>query len=86
MINLSVIVPFFNEEDYLEKSINRLLKNNIYEEILFLVDNNSTDESSNIAKKLVENNKSISLYKTDEKKGKGVALSHAKEFITARML
>ena len=44
MINLSVIVPFFNEEDYLEKSINRLLKNNIYEEIL-LVDNNSTDES-----------------------------------------
>ena len=65
MINLSVIVPFFNEEDYLEKSINRLLKNNIYEEIL-LVDNNSTDESSNIAKKLVENNKSISLYKTDE--------------------
>ena len=81
MINLSVIVPFFNEEDYLEKSINRLLKNNIYEEIL-LVDNNSTDESSNIAKKIVENNKSISLYKTDEKKGKGVALSHAKEFIT----
>ena len=82
MINLSVIVPFFNEEDYLEKSINRLLKNNIYEEIL-LVDNNSTDESSNIAKKLVENNKSISLYKTDEKKGKGGALSHAKEFITS---
>jgi len=43
MINLSVIVPFFNEEDYLEKSVQRLLINNIYEEII-LVDNNSTDE------------------------------------------
>lgn len=80
MINLSVIVPFFNEEDYLEKSIQRLLINNIYEEII-LVDNNSTDESSNIAKMLEKNNKNISLYKTNKKKGKGVALAHLKEYI-----
>ena len=33
-------------------------------------------------RKALPRNKSISLYKTDEKKGKGVALSHAKEFIT----
>ena len=80
MVNLSVIVPFFNEEDYLEKSVQRLLDNNIYEEII-LVDNNSTDESSNIAKKLEKNNTNISLYKTNEKKGKGVALSHSKKYI-----
>ena len=33
MINLSVIVPFFNEEKFLEQSVNRLLESNIYEEI-----------------------------------------------------
>ena len=81
MINLSVIVPFYNEENFLEQSVNRLLENNIYEEIL-LIDNNSTDNSYNIAKKLSENNKNIYLYKTNKEKGKGVALSHAKELIT----
>ena len=81
MINLSVIVPFFNEEKFLEQSVNRLLESNIYEEIL-LIDNNSTDNSYNIAKKLSENNKNIYLYKTNKEKGKGVALSHAKELIT----
>lgn len=80
MLSLSVIVPFFNEEDCLEKSVQRLLDNNIYEEII-LVNNNSTDGSSNIAKKLEKNNKNISLYKTNEKKGKGVALTHSKECI-----
>ena len=44
MVNLSVIVPFFNEEIYLEKSVQRLLENNIYEKII-LIDNNSTDNS-----------------------------------------
>ena len=80
MINLSVIVPFYNEEQFLEQSVNRLLENNTYEKIL-LVDNNSTDQSVNIAQKLVKNNENIELYKTDKRKGKGVALSKAKEFI-----
>ena len=44
MINFSVVVPFFNEEKFLEQSVNRLLESNIYEEIL-LIDNNSTDNS-----------------------------------------
>tara|TARA_B100000427_G_scaffold68882_1_gene55247 strand:- start:295 stop:987 length:693 start_codon:yes stop_codon:yes gene_type:complete len=81
MINLSVIVPFYNEEKFLEQSVNRLLENNIFKKIL-LVDNNSTDQSGNIAQKLVQNNENIELYKTDKRKGKGVALSKAKEFIT----
>ena len=81
MINLSVLVPFFNEEKFLEQSVNRLLENNIYEKIL-LIDNNSTDNSYNIAKKLVDSNENIELYITDKRKGKGVALSQAKELIT----
>ena len=81
MINLSVIVPFYNEEKFLEQSVNRLLENNIYEKIL-LVDNNSTDNSYNIGQKLVDSNENIEIYKTDKRKGKGVALSQVKELIT----
>jgi glycosyltransferase involved in cell wall biosynthesis len=49
--NLTVIVPFFNEELYLEESVNRLLKIKIYDSII-LIDNNSSDQSLEIAKKL----------------------------------
>jgi len=82
MMSLSVIVPFYNEGDLLEKSVNRLLKNNIYEQIL-LIDNNSTDNSPNIAKNLASNNKNIFSFKTDIRKGKGVALARAKDLITS---
>ena len=41
MINLSVIVPFFNEEQFLQESVDRLLSNDIYSSI-YLIDNNST--------------------------------------------
>jgi len=81
MVNLSVIVPFFNEEKFLEQSVNRLLENNIYEKIL-LIDNNSTDGSYNIGQKLVDSNENIELHKTDKRKGKGAALSQAKDLIT----
>ena len=81
METLTVIVPFHNEEKFLEQSVNRLLSDNIFEKIL-LIDNNSSDDSINIAQKLVNTNKNIELYKTDKNKGKGVALSHAKQFIT----
>ena len=80
MINLSVIVPFFNEEQLLEKSVKRLISNNIFNTI-YLVDNNSTDRSSEIAKKLEDANKNIKLFKTNSEKGKGVALSFSREMI-----
>jgi len=80
VINLSVIVPFFNEEQLLEKSVKRLISNNIFNTI-YLVDNNSTDRSSEIAKKLEDANKNIKLFKTNSEKGKGVALSFSREMI-----
>ena len=52
MNNLSVIVPFYNEENYLQKSINRLIDSNIFDQII-LVDDCSTDNSANIANKNV---------------------------------
>ena len=80
VINLSVIVPFYNEEQFLEISVNRLLENNIYSEIL-LIDNNSTDKSYEIAKRLEVDNNNIKLFKTDETKGKGAALSFSRNIV-----
>ena len=80
MINLSVIVPFFNEEQFLEESVDRLLSNDIYSSI-YLIDNNSTDNSHNIAKNLETQHKKIELHKTNKKKGKGSALGFSRSLI-----
>ena len=37
-ISLTIIVPFFNEEKYLKKSVDRLLKLNCYEKIILFDD------------------------------------------------
>ena len=51
MNSLSVVVPIYNEEQFLEKSVERLIENDIYQNII-LIDNNSSDNSYEIAKKL----------------------------------
>tara|TARA_E500000081_G_C6069888_1_gene322509 strand:- start:340 stop:1032 length:693 start_codon:yes stop_codon:yes gene_type:complete len=80
VINLSVIVPFFNEEQFLQESVDRLLSNDIYSSI-YLIDNNSTDNSHNIAKNLETQHKKIELHKTNKKKGKGSALGFSRSLI-----
>ena len=80
MNNLAVIVPFYNEENYLQKSIDRLIDSDIFDKII-LVDDCSTDNSANIANKnVLENNKMIFL-KSSSNKGKGSALSLAKNIV-----
>ena len=54
MFNLSVIVPFFNEENTLKESVTRLINENIFDQII-LSNDNSTDSSPEIAKALEEN-------------------------------
>ena len=53
-IKVSIIVPVFNEEDYIEKCVNEikqiLLKYNTTYEII-VSDNNSNDNTRNILKK-----------------------------------
>ena len=80
MINLSVIVPFFNEEQFLDDSVNRLLSNDIYTSI-YLIDNNSTDNSNEIAKSFAGRYEKIELFKTGKNKGKGAALAFSKNLI-----
>ena len=77
---LSVIVPFFNEEDYLAGSINRLLEVNIFDKII-LVDDKSSDSSINIAKDFADKYKNIVLLQTKRNSGKGTAVKKGLEMI-----
>lgn len=76
MYSLCVIIPFYNEELFLEKSLLRVLENDIYEEII-LVDDCSTDKSSQIAKNYVSKNPKIRYLCTPQNGGKGAALTKA---------
>ena len=80
MNNLAVIVPFYNEENYLQKSINRLIDNDIFDQII-LVDDCSTDNSANIANKNVLKINKIIYLKSSSNKGKGNALNLAKNIV-----
>ena len=80
MNNLKLIVPFYNEENYLQKSIDRLIDSDIFDKII-VVDDCSTDNSANIANKnVLEINKMIFL-KSSSNKGKGSALNLAKNIV-----
>ena len=81
MINLSVIVPFFNEEIYLEESVNRVLNAAQFSQIL-LIDNGSTDSSLSIAKDIESKNKNVFVIQSSIQKGKGHALKQAFKLVS----
>jgi len=74
--SLTVIVPFYNEELFLEQSVSNLIKENFCDEII-MVNDASSDSSINIAKDLVNNYKNISLINIESNAGKGNALKEA---------
>ena len=82
MNTLSVIVPFYNEQKFLEKSVTRLLENDIFDEII-LSDDCSNDNSSLIAQTLSEKYEKIRYYSTTTNLGKGSALENVKNFISS---
>lgn len=85
MDNLGVVVPFYNEKNTLAKSIERLLAQNIFSEII-LSDDNSNDGSDKIAKHYEDANENIKYIKSSENKGKGNALNNAKNHITTKFV
>ena len=76
MINLTAIVPFYNEENTLRQSIQRLLDEDIFSEII-LSDDNSNDRSLEIAKTLSDDYEHIKLISSDKNRGKGNAITNA---------
>ena len=68
--SISVIVPFFNEESTIEKSVTSLIEINVFKEII-LVDNCSTDKSKEIVDLKFGRLENVIFISACEKQGKG---------------
>ena len=73
-MKLSVIIPCYNEKFTIEKIISKVLKLNLYEKEIIIIDDCSTDSSNEIIKKLAQTNKEIKPFFLEKNLGKGGAL------------
>lgn len=86
---ISVVIPCYNEQDNIEKSVDSILKQTFSEFELIIVDDCSNDHSAEIIKRLASTDDRIIYIKNE--KNSGVALSlnnglkHAKGDFIARM-
>ena len=60
-MNLTVVVPFYNEEKFIKESVSKLVSVNVAQYI-YLVDDFSTDNSPAIAKELAEQFDNVKLF------------------------
>ena len=78
--DISVIVPFYNEEKFIEQSTLRLIDTNLFKKII-LVNDKSTDNSGKIAEKMCEQFDFIHLLNLDKQKGKGNAIRVGLDYV-----
>ena len=73
-IKVTIIIPAFNEENYLEEAVNSVFETNCPDFEILIVDDHSKDRTVDIAKNLVlKNPEVIRLFHTHGKSNKGVA-------------
>ena len=72
-MNLSIIIPIYNGAQFLEKLIETILAFTITDFECIFIDNNSTDNSPVLLKKLLETSSLEYSILTEEKKGAGHA-------------
>lgn len=78
MVKISVIVPVYNCEDYLDESIKSILNQSFKDIEVICVDDGSTDDSLNILKELSKQDTRLKVY-TQENQGASVARNNALE-------
>lgn len=82
MPKVSVIVPIYNVEKYLEKCINSLLSQTLEDIQIILVNDGSKDNSGNIAKEYKKNNKDRVIYVEKENGGLSDARNYGIKYAT----
>ena len=82
MPKVSVIVPIYNVEKYLEKCINSLLSQTLEDIQIILVNDGSKDNSGTIAKKYAEKNKDKVIYVEKENGGLSDARNYGLKYAT----
>ena len=82
MPKVSVIVPIYNVEKYLEKCINSLLSQTLEDIQIILVNDGSKDNSGTIAKKYAKKNKDKVIYVEKENGGLSDARNYGLKYAT----
>ena len=63
---LSIVIPIYNVEKYLDRCFNSLEKNDDFKEVeIVLVDDGSTDESLRLCNEFKKNNSNVKVYKKE---------------------
>lgn len=82
MEKISVIVPIYNVEKYIEKCLTSIIKQDIKEIEIICIEDCSTDNSYEIAQNISKEHENIKLYKNDKNRGlsycrnKGIELAN----------
>lgn len=79
-MKVSIIVPFYNTEKYLERCLNSIVLQTFRDYEVILIDDGSTDRSYKIAEKYSSKYKNFKLYK---QKNRGVACARNKGLLMA---
>jgi glycosyltransferase involved in cell wall biosynthesis len=78
--DITALVPVYNEEKLLAKSINRLIGERVVKKII-IIDDSSSDNSTEIIQKFTYDYQFIDSYTTPINLGKGGAINFVKDFI-----
>lgn len=85
-VKISVIVPVYNTQKYLEECLNSVVRQNYENWEMFLVDDGSTDHSLSICKEYKEKYKNKIFIKRIKHKGVSVARNYALKKVTGQYI
>jgi glycosyltransferase involved in cell wall biosynthesis len=84
-MKLSIIIPCYNEKDYLSDLISRVLESPVREKEIILVDDGSIDGTTDMIKSGIDRTVDKVIYHSANK-GKGAAINSALEYVTGDMV
>lgn len=83
-MQLSVIIPIYNEEETLEKILNKVLKQKNVDEVI-AVDDGSKDKTPEILRRLAKKNKKLKVVTHKRNQGKGAAIKTGIKNISGKL-
>ena len=81
MVKISVIIPVYNCEDYIEESVNSILNQTFKDIEVICIDDGSSDSSLNILNKIGDNDSRLKVH-TQENQGSSVARNNALKLVS----
>jgi glycosyltransferase involved in cell wall biosynthesis len=80
---VTIIIPVFNEKNYIDKIIKKIKKNTYFDKQIIIVDDCSTDGTKEALKKL-ELKKNIKVFFHDHNLGKGAAIKSGQKYVKGK--